>query len=458
MRFALAYITILLFVATAVFAQFDNLIEGVSDISQAVLELREAVNSKPLTYFSALGINSKAKALISEIQDSEEVVSEIKTNFTIEETQTLIKSLYVVERRVNYTVIDLIKIKPQLEQLGVLGIARADVADISTETQDLIKIMFPLVPQEMRSQAARLARRVNHSLIVLCNVFGVKFQSAKYPFTTNVMSTFESNIIAIQGVFQDSKTIILNYRDGHAPTVTSDEVTSIIQAMSGTINPFKAICEAIVFNAIMKLKTDITTLKANDALATDLEAMAKAISIWSTAFTNIIDRKDIKRSEVATVELENASTDACKAYAGWDDLNSNLQNIQSQSATFASTPTNSAITAQSAAQIVSNANALARVFDAANSTLQGYSGTITANEFDLIASSFVYFSKQRFNCYTQVKQRAGVKVGTALNGLYASVKAFASGSKAQASAVRIQHQTDKWQTDAQCGCKAFGKC
>lgn len=179
MRLTLAYLAILLFVATAVFADFDNLIEGVSDISEAVLELREAVNERPVTYVSALGINTKAKALISEIQDSKEVINSIKTNFTIEESQTLIKSLYVVERRVNYTVIDLIKTKPQLEELGVMGIARADVADISAETEGMIKILFPLVPQEMKFQSARLARRVNHSLFVLCKVFGVAFPPKK---------------------------------------------------------------------------------------------------------------------------------------------------------------------------------------------------------------------------------------------------------------------------------------
>lgn len=169
----------LLVTTTTVFADFDNLIEGVSDISEAVLELRQTANQKPLTYLTALSINSKAKALTSEIQDCQEIVENFHTNFTIEETQSLIKSLYVVERRVNYTVIDLIKIKPQLEKLGVLGIARVDVNNISTETEKFIKVLFPLVPAEMIAQAARLKRRVNHSLITLCNAFGVKFKPAK---------------------------------------------------------------------------------------------------------------------------------------------------------------------------------------------------------------------------------------------------------------------------------------
>lgn len=151
---------------------------------------------------------------------------------------------------------------------------------------------------------------------------------------------------------------------------------------------------------------------------------------------------------------------------GWDDLNSNLSSIQSASTTFGNTETSGTVTAQTAASIVSNANALAKAFDAAYSTLQGYSGTITANQYDLIANSL---SKSANGVSTGEKNiiaiaatlksnNAGDKVGTALNGLYASVKAFASGLTAKANVSKIQQQTDNLQSDTQSGCKAFGKC
>lgn len=131
------------------------------------------------------------------------------------------------------------------------------------------------------------------------------------PFSAANLNKLESNIKSVETAFKDSTTIILSYRDGRAPTVTSEQVSSIIKIMSGTIKPFKTTCEAIIH-----IQANIAALKANDVVATDLQSMATEISNWVTAFTNIIDRKDIKRFEVATVELENDSVAACKAYGG----------------------------------------------------------------------------------------------------------------------------------------------
>lgn len=179
MRFIQAYFVILLLAISTVLADFDSLTKGVYEIGQNLNFLRKAVNAKPMDYVAALNIDSKARQLTKKINDVESIVDEFQANFTISETQTLIKNLYLVERKVNYTVIDLIHLKPQLENLGVMGVARSDVHDIAIETEKLISSLLHLVPPQMISQGRRLARRVNHSLIAVSKAFGVSYKSKK---------------------------------------------------------------------------------------------------------------------------------------------------------------------------------------------------------------------------------------------------------------------------------------
>ena len=150
---------------------------------------------------------------------------------------------------------------------------------------------------------------------------------------------------------------------------------------------------------------------------------------------------------------------------GWDDLNRNLSSIQDQSSTFGNTVTSGQVTAQTAAQITANANALTKGFDIATQTVSNFQGTITANEIDLItkyltasASSVETGEKNIVGIAASLKSNnAGDKVGTALASLYASVTKFSSALSAKVSVQKVQDQTAKLIASTKSGAQAFGK-
>ena len=138
-----------------------------------------------------------------------------------------------------------------------------------------------------------------------------KTTPTKIPFNDNDLKKLEENIQSVQTVFQNSKTIILEYRDGHGTTLTSAQVTFMIQIYTGTITPFKNTLENII-----AIQAPIAALNASEDIGKLLQAMFEQISQSFTAFTNIIQRDDIERFEKATVELEDDAVAACKKFGG----------------------------------------------------------------------------------------------------------------------------------------------
>jgi hypothetical protein len=78
------------------------------------------------------------------------------------------------------------------------------------------------------------------------------------PINQASLNKIETNVKAWQTAFENSKTIILSYRDGKAPTLTSTQVASVNSLITAFTKGFTKTTEAVIH-----IQANVAALNAN---------------------------------------------------------------------------------------------------------------------------------------------------------------------------------------------------
>lgn len=165
MKFTIAISASLVVLACSVAAKTVNEVKSdIIAIDAGVVNLYQHAQVESLNYFSGLGIRQAADELTSKIKTGASDVEALEGKPTEADAKLMLSSLGKTEAKVKLVVDQMLKLKPQFEKLGVLGMAQSTVTAFQSETKSFASQLVKLAPAQEQSQAEALAARFNADL------------------------------------------------------------------------------------------------------------------------------------------------------------------------------------------------------------------------------------------------------------------------------------------------------
>ncbi|GAC98510.1 hypothetical protein PHSY_006104 [Pseudozyma hubeiensis SY62] len=165
MKFSVAIPASLLVLASIVAAKTVNEVKSdIIAIDAGVVNLYQHCQVESLNYLSGLAIRQAADDLTSKIKTGAADVNALEGKPTDADAKLILSTLGKTEVKVKMVVDQMIKLKPEFEKLGVLGMAQSSVSSFQQETKSFSAQLVKLAPSAEQSAATSLAGRFNADL------------------------------------------------------------------------------------------------------------------------------------------------------------------------------------------------------------------------------------------------------------------------------------------------------
>ena len=163
MQFARASILLTL-AAAASAATIAQVKQDVATINTDVTALKTALASNSLNYFSALAIHQQAVTLDGAVKNATADANSLTVAVSSSDASSLITTLTGTEKNVSAVCDRLVALKSQFTSLGVAGIAKGDIASLSTDVNTFGQALVSKTPSAQKATASALAAKFNADL------------------------------------------------------------------------------------------------------------------------------------------------------------------------------------------------------------------------------------------------------------------------------------------------------
>ncbi|UZJ56240.1 hypothetical protein CBS101457_005560 [Exobasidium rhododendri] len=136
----------------------------VANIDAAVTSLNTQLASDNINYVTALGIDSAAKKLDTQVKQGTTDVGANTDPVTDADASDIITSLTATEKNVKSATDRLVVLKPQFDSLGVSGLAQTDINNLSTDTHAFGQALVAVTPTAEKDAATALAAKFDADL------------------------------------------------------------------------------------------------------------------------------------------------------------------------------------------------------------------------------------------------------------------------------------------------------
>lgn len=165
MKVTIALSAPMLFLASFAAATTLNQVNlAIIAIDNAVGELYKVTHVQSIGYIGGIHIRDAAGDLTSKIQAGAQCVHDLHETPTDKDAELMLWTLGKTEGKVEQVVDDMIRLKPQFQELGVLSIAQSSVTAFQGETKAFASQLVKLAPGKEQSAATALAGKFNTAL------------------------------------------------------------------------------------------------------------------------------------------------------------------------------------------------------------------------------------------------------------------------------------------------------
>ncbi|CDS00514.1 uncharacterized protein SPSC_05504 [Sporisorium scitamineum] len=165
MKLAIPLSASLLVLASIIAASsLNDVKKDIIAIDTSVDNLYQHSQVQSLNYFTGLAIREAADSLTANIKTGAECVQHLDEKPTDKDANLILSTLGKTEGKVKLVVDQMIRLKPQFEKLGVVGIAAQSVGAFQTETKSFANQLVKLAPAQEQKAAVQLAASFNKEL------------------------------------------------------------------------------------------------------------------------------------------------------------------------------------------------------------------------------------------------------------------------------------------------------
>lgn len=141
---------------STVFGDISQVKKDISEIDAAVEDLSSQLKSDDLNYITALGIHNSAQDLDGKIKTATTDVNDTKEDASESDAKEIINTLTGTEKTVETIADRLVTLQPKFASLGVSGLAKDDINQLSTDVDAFGKALVSKTPSSQKETAQEL--------------------------------------------------------------------------------------------------------------------------------------------------------------------------------------------------------------------------------------------------------------------------------------------------------------